>query len=399
MLGPYNDRGTSMGRCWCKPRVDEGVAVPDCVVDDVRAETEWADGAPIDAGAVAHRVHVVADCEARFLDGATPDERGRDFRSVRFVCVSDTRGQHAQLRMPDDPDLVLLHCGNYTSTSLSTAASRRAFNDWLGRLPYRAKIVVPGSRDSPHSLSQATHFLCGDSVVDVLGVKIFGVPHHPSSCFLMRDTFGAQREARRSIYESVDLAGVHVFATHAPPFGVRDFETGRGHMGCAEQLQALRRLHPRAHVHGRSRMNRGVSRFWHSLDKCDQGENAEEEKCNLNSDHNGVERVSDLLSDSMSFPPHSFRDDPLVPSSVDASELDVELELGAMEESSNSLSASSGPLGKTKSYRMRRRSSNTAVGTLIVNAASTGNVDAEKHGGVAPPIILEVVLHRRKKKV
>lgn len=77
-------------------------------------------------------------------------------------------------------------------------------------------------------------FLEGDYIirkVDVLGVKIFGVPHHPSSCFPMNDTFGARRGARRSIYESANLAGVHIFATHCPPFGVHDLE-GRGHTGC-----------------------------------------------------------------------------------------------------------------------------------------------------------------------
>ena len=388
--------------CWCKPRVDEGVAAPDCVVNGVHAETEWADGTPVDVPGggrpqQVHRVHIVADCEARYLDGATADDCGRDYRSVRFVCVSDTRGLHAQLQLPDDPNMVLLHCGDYSSPFSNAAASRRAFDDWLAELPYRVKVVVPGDHDSSKAtaLSHATHYLRGDAAVDVLGVRVFGAPHHPSSCFWGNGAFGAHRGARRAMYESADLAGVHVFATHCPPFGVgdRDLETGGGHTGCAEQLKALRRVRPRAHVHGRSRVNRGVSRFWHSLKKGDDDSDEDDEddtrKLHGNN-NNGAEMVSNLLGVSKSF----RRIPPSEVSCVAASELDVELELGAMVGSSSS-SPSPGQL-RGASYRMRRRTSNTAEGTLMINAASTGNVDAMQHGGVAPPIVLEVVMHRRK---
>ena len=217
--------------------------MPDCV-DGVHSEDEWADGTPIagellTAGASVHCVHLVADSEAHYLDGARGAERENKYRSVRFVCVSDTRGLHAQLNIPRDPDMVLLHCGNYSSPS---SGSCKGFNDWLGKLPYHTKILVPGGLDpkSKSRLKNATHYLCGDAVINVRGVRIFGAPHHPSSPYSVNDTFGASRGARQQVYKNVG-PGVHIFATHCPPFGVRDLEGSSRHTGCAEQLGVLRR--------------------------------------------------------------------------------------------------------------------------------------------------------------
>ena len=189
-------------------------------------------------------------------------------------------------------------------------------------------------------------------MINVRGVRIFGAPHHPSSPYSVNDTFGASRGARQQVYKNVG-PGVHIFATHCPPFGVRDLEGSSRHTGCAEQLGVLRRVRPMAHVFGRSLVNRGVSRFWH-VPKEDSG---------------GFEEI--------------------IPDSVDECSRDVEIEMTTKLNSSQSSSAQS-----RRSYRKRRRTSNTAEGTLIINASSTGNEEATRHGGAAPPIILEVVLHR-----
>ena len=45
---------------------------------------------------------------------APPPRLTFDADEIRIVCVSDTHGFHDQLALPDDPDMVLLHTGDFT---------------------------------------------------------------------------------------------------------------------------------------------------------------------------------------------------------------------------------------------------------------------------------------------
>ena len=60
---------------------------------------------------------------------------------VRFVCVSDTHGRHAEQPLPDGD--VLVHSGDFSSFHGNcTAETIKEFDDWLGRQPHKHKIVV-----------------------------------------------------------------------------------------------------------------------------------------------------------------------------------------------------------------------------------------------------------------
>src|ERR1700676_5392257 len=63
---------------------------------------------------------------------------------VTVVCISDTHELHRELDVPDGD--ILIHAGDFTMFSKSASAILD-FNDWLGELPHRWKICVPGNHE------------------------------------------------------------------------------------------------------------------------------------------------------------------------------------------------------------------------------------------------------------
>ena len=63
---------------------------------------------------------------------------------MRIVCISDTHELHRELDVP--PGDMLIHAGDFTVFS-ERPSIVRDFDEWLGELPHRHKIVVPGNHD------------------------------------------------------------------------------------------------------------------------------------------------------------------------------------------------------------------------------------------------------------
>jgi len=92
----------------------------------------------------------------------------RDKLGVRVVCVSDTHGRHADIKVPNGD--ILIHAGDFTH--FGKKKDIIAFNEWLGTLPHKHKIVVNGNheknaewkKDSAKLLSNCSFFL-KDSMV------------------------------------------------------------------------------------------------------------------------------------------------------------------------------------------------------------------------------------------
>ena len=61
---------------------------------------------------------------------------------VRVVCVSDTHNQTSRMdHVVPDGD-ILIHAGDFSITGLVSEVKQ--FNDWLGTLPHKHKIVIAG---------------------------------------------------------------------------------------------------------------------------------------------------------------------------------------------------------------------------------------------------------------
>jgi hypothetical protein len=63
---------------------------------------------------------------------------------VRIICISDTHGQHAGLRVPDGD--ILIHAGDFMTCG-NAPREIIDFNTWLARQPHAQKIVIAGNHD------------------------------------------------------------------------------------------------------------------------------------------------------------------------------------------------------------------------------------------------------------
>ena len=177
---------------------------------------------------------------------------------LRVVAISDTHMKHEYLRDRIPAGDVLIHCGDILLTSVrySEAKSRRRimkFNQWLGQLPHKHKIVIAGNHDgflqsigdeeSRQLLSNATYLR--DSGVTINGLKIYGSP--VSWGHSKNDAFQQDHEAAHlsKIPHDVDLLVTHGFP----------FESIRAFRG------ALTRVQPKVHFCGHWHHGSGIH-FW-----------------------------------------------------------------------------------------------------------------------------------------
>jgi Icc-related predicted phosphoesterase len=175
--------------------------------------------------------------------------------SPSIVCLSDTHELHREVDVPSGD--ILIHAGDFTMFSKS-AAALLDFNEWLGELPHRHKIVVPGNHEffleadpsKRRLLSNAVLLI--DESVTVMGLKIWGSPVTP----LFNGAFGrSSAEDRAKLYAAID-ADTNILVTHGPPLGVLD--DGCGCAGLRDTVEQLKpQLHLFGHAHGAHGMQMG----------------------------------------------------------------------------------------------------------------------------------------------
>ena len=168
---------------------------------------------------------------------------------MRLVLISDTHGLHRKLEVPSGD--LLIHAGDFTLYSKPPSIVSD-FNAWLGTLPHRFKIVIPGNHDylleDPRGRSVITNAaLLVDSGVDVEGMRIWGSPVTP----LYGGAFGKSRAADRKKHWARTPEGLDILVTHDPPLGILDHGPGsERHEGCPELQKVVFRAKPRVHVFG-----------------------------------------------------------------------------------------------------------------------------------------------------
>jgi Icc-related predicted phosphoesterase len=178
---------------------------------------------------------------------------------MRIVLISDTHGLHRQLDAPGGD--VLIHAGDFTldSKPLSVLSD---FNAWLGSLPHRHKVVVPGNHEfvleEPRNRGAITDaIMLVDSGVEIEGLKIWGSPVTP----LYGGAFGKSRpEDRKKLWASIP-DGLDILVTHTPPFAIPDHGLpSEPREGCPYLFEAVFRARPRLHVFGHIHAGYGTLR-------------------------------------------------------------------------------------------------------------------------------------------
>lgn len=178
---------------------------------------------------------------------------------MRLVLISDTHNEHDLIDIPDGD--VLIHAGDFTERG--TLDEIEIFNDFLGSLPHKHKIVIAGNHDFAFEKSPETakkimtnsHYLFDSSIV-IDGVKFYGSPWQP---WFYGWAFNLERG--RELAEKWKLIdkNTDVLITHTPPFGIGDqIKTGEN-VGCEELIKFIEKIRPKVHVFGHIHDGYGLS--------------------------------------------------------------------------------------------------------------------------------------------
>jgi Icc-related predicted phosphoesterase len=164
---------------------------------------------------------------------------------------------HRELAVSDGD--LLIHAGDFTF--FNSISKIRDFNDWLGELPHRHKVVIPGNHDrvfhnDPRLRSMITNgvLLINDGI-RVCGLNIWG---SPVTCDDAAHGH-TKPEERSSLYATIP-PDTDILITHGPPLGIRDRERGSDERrGCPQLRVAVMRVKPRLHVFGHVHAGYGVA--------------------------------------------------------------------------------------------------------------------------------------------
>jgi predicted phosphohydrolase len=184
--------------------------------------------------------------------------------ALRLVLISDTHELHREVDVPDGD--ILIHAGAFTmfSKNMKTVVD---FNDWLGELPHRHKIVVPGNHEFFLEADPSSRFMLDNAVVlinegtEIEGLRIWGSPVTP----LYGGAFGLSSATdRQRLYAQIPL-DIDVLVSHGPPFSILDTAPISGlHEGCRELLDAVMRVRPKLHVFGHIHTAYGIFQTEHT---------------------------------------------------------------------------------------------------------------------------------------
>ncbi|KAH7731653.1 Protein C25E10.12 [Aphelenchoides avenae] len=186
--------------------------------------------------------------------------------AVRFVCISDTHMRFSEMveenKIPAGD--VLLHCGDFTDVGRRDEYIE--FNELLGQLSHRFKIVIAGNHDlGCEDGENVERRALGDNTSDLVkegteqGYKLL------TNCTYLQDSStegwsfyranGPEIMAEwRKIPTSID-----VLMTHTPPLGHLD-QCDVGHVGSADLLDVVEKsVKPKFHVFGHIHEQHGVT--------------------------------------------------------------------------------------------------------------------------------------------
>jgi Icc-related predicted phosphoesterase len=168
---------------------------------------------------------------------------------LEIICLSDTHELHRDVRVPDGD--MLIYAGDITFFSKNPSVLTD-FNDWLGELPHRYKVAIPGNHDRlleqpKHQRTITNAHLLINAGIELGRLKIWGSPVTPYA-----DTaFGIPTAEARVKHWELMPTGLDILITHGPPLEVLDCAPGQNfHGGCPQLRDAVVKKHPRLHVFG-----------------------------------------------------------------------------------------------------------------------------------------------------
>lgn len=174
---------------------------------------------------------------------------------MEIVHISDTHGEHRKVEVPNGD--ILIHSGDFCAYGHHLAEVKE-FDDWLGTLPHKHKIVIAGNHDhilqdwadAKDYITNATYLQDDYAVVEDL--FIYGSPWTPQ---FGHWAFMLPRNELLLDFKWDDIPDcTDVLVTHGPPYGyrdkaVQDSEFG-GRLGCELLRKRVERVRPLLHLFG-----------------------------------------------------------------------------------------------------------------------------------------------------
>ena len=168
-----------------------------------------------------------------------------------IVLMSDNHSNW-NVDVPDGD--IFIHCGDWSYTG--SLQSLVKFNDFLGRLPHKHKLYIPGNHElgfeQNYNLYQDT-ITNGTNIngqtLEIDGLRFFGCSYTPS---YGRWAFMADDDQRKRYWETLSPDTVDVLITHGPAFGLADqaIPDESEHLGCIHLRKYVERVTPKVFAHG-----------------------------------------------------------------------------------------------------------------------------------------------------
>ena len=168
-------------------------------------------------------------------------------RPVKIVIISDTHGLHDLLTIPDGD--ILIHCGDMTEYGLIEEIEE--FDEWLGTLPHKHKIVIAGNHELCLEEESGWAFFhhaiyLEHEAITIKGINFFGSPWQP---YFHGMAFNLKRgEALAKKWQDIP-DNTDILITHSPPYKYLDKVRSQW-VGCADLLQRVQQVKPAYHVFG-----------------------------------------------------------------------------------------------------------------------------------------------------
>ena len=179
--------------------------------------------------------------------------------TIRVICISDTHNLHNKIKHIPEGD-ILIHAGDFTESS--TLEEIIDFNNFLGMLPHKYKIVIAGNHEyildpnksnsmkirEAKSLLTNCIYLEHESLVLYNNIRIFGTPYQKYFCDM---AFNIKNEEELTkLYKEIP-SNTDILITHDPGYGIGDNTMYEKNVGVPSLIKEIReRIHPKLHVFG-----------------------------------------------------------------------------------------------------------------------------------------------------
>lgn len=171
---------------------------------------------------------------------------------MKIIAISDTHGQHSQLKIPDGD--ILLHAGDVSKRGYRNEILD--FYEWFAAQPHRYKVMIAGNHDFYFENTDSEQIKAemppeiiylNDSGIELEGIHIWGSPIQP---WFHDWAFNRQRGADIRKYWDLIPDNTDILLTHGPVKGILDLTASGLEVGCEDLLEKVQKIKPTYHIFG-----------------------------------------------------------------------------------------------------------------------------------------------------